>query len=335
MQESKPRTFIISRTDAIGDVVLTLPLAGMLKERFPNCRALFIGRAYTKEVILASIHVDEFLDRDQVIANPELLSNTGAEAIIHVFPDKQIAKAAWKARIPKRIGTMSRLPHWLYCNRLVSLSRKNSNLHEAQLNSILLKPLGFKVPLALNEISRYYGFSRIAALPAALPVYFDKKKFNLVIHPKSKGSAREWPLAHYANLCKLLPSEKFNILITGTPAEGELIHAGMPEIFSLPNVHDLSGKMNLRELISLIAAADGLLACSTGPLHIAAAAGKKALGLYPPMRPIHPGRWAPLGPGASVLVRDAECSNCRDSGACTCLASISPQQVEAEILKWL
>lgn len=61
--------------------------------------------------------------------------------------------------------------------------------------------------------------------------------------------------------------------------------------------------MNLKQFISFIAAADGLIAASTGPLHIAAALGKVALGIYPPIKPMHPpGRWAPLGKNASYLV---------------------------------
>ena len=32
-----PLTFIINRTDAIGDLVLTLPVAQRFKEKFPNC----------------------------------------------------------------------------------------------------------------------------------------------------------------------------------------------------------------------------------------------------------------------------------------------------------
>jgi heptosyltransferase-3 len=57
----------------------------------------------------------------------------------------------------------------------------------------------------------------------------------------------------------------------------------------------------LDELIAFIFNADGLLASGTGPLHLAAASGIHALGLFPPSRPIHPGRWAPLGKKAEYL----------------------------------
>jgi heptosyltransferase III len=37
-------------------------------------------------------------------------------------------------------------------------------------------------------------------------------------------------------------------------------------------------------------------------LHIAAALGIRSIGLYTPQRPMHPGRWAPLGRDTRVLV---------------------------------
>ena len=90
-------------------------------------------------------------------------------------------------------------------------------------------------------------------------------------------------------------------------------------------VTDITGKMNLYEFISFIAKADGLIANSTGPLHIAAALGKDALGIYPPMRPIHPGRWAPLGPKAKVFVLAKFCKDCKkDPGSCHCIMEVSP-----------
>jgi heptosyltransferase-3 len=92
--------------------------------------------------------------------------------------------------------------------------------------------------------------------------------------------------------------------------------------------------MDLGEFISFIAACNGLVASGTGPLHIAAALGKYAYGIFPPIRPIHPGRWAPLGKGARVFVENKICSDCRkDPGNCVCIAAITPVQILAELEK--
>ena len=54
-----PKKIVISRTDSIGDVVLTLPLAGILRERFPTAKIIFLGNTYTKPIIQCCEDVDE------------------------------------------------------------------------------------------------------------------------------------------------------------------------------------------------------------------------------------------------------------------------------------
>jgi heptosyltransferase III len=330
------KSIIISRTDNLGDVVLTLPMAGVLKSVLPDVKIYFIGKAYTRPVIVSSRYVDEFIDREHILKNPEYIQQIQADAIIHVFPDKKIAKLAKEANIPIRIATSHRWFHWLFCNKLVNLSRKNSNFHEAQLNLQLLKPLGIERTLTLAEIAQRYGMSAARfTLPAAIAALIQPDKFNLILHPKSKGSAREWPLSHYLELIKQLPADQFQIFITGTEAEGQLIWEKLPALFNFEHVHNLTGKLSLEQLIGFIDNIDGLLACSTGPLHIAAALDKYALGIYPPMRPIHPGRWAPLGEKAEVLCLDKICNDCRKTQNCTCIQSITVAQAKDKIAAWL
>ena len=329
---SPPRSIIISRTDNLGDVMLTLPMAGLLKERFPGIRVYFLGKSYTRPLIEASRHVDGFLDREAVLARPDALRETGAGAIVHVFPDKAVARAAKRAGIPIRIGTSHRLFHLFACNRLVNLGRKNSDLHESQLNIRLLQPLGVTDVPDLSRIGGWYGMRTDLALPAGLQTHFADGRFRLVLHPKSKGSAREWPPARFLALARSLDPARYCLLVTGTAAEGEQTRLQQPELFGLPHVVDLTGKVSLTELVAVISHADGLVACSTGPLHIAAAMVKRAVGIYPPIRPMHPGRWGPVGPQASYLVLSKDCSDCRRSGDCACIRAIGVAEVRERIV---
>ena len=318
---------IISRTDAIGDVVLTLPVAGVLRKLYPDCRICFLGRSYTREVVQACIHVDEFLNWDEWKDLPEqhaigAIKAVDADTIIHVFPNRQIARLAKRAGISQRIGTTNRIYHWWTCSRLVKLSRKNSPYHEAQLNLKLLVPLGAEDLYTLDEIGGYYGLTRLPPLPADVAARIDPHRFNLVMHPKSRGSAREWGLDNFDRLIRLLPKNRFNIFITGTKAEGELLQ---PLLKEHPELVDLTGRLSLGELMAFLSRADALIAASTGPLHLAAALGIHALGIYPPIRPMHPGRWAPIGPHAAVFVKNEDCEACRKTADCTCMRGIGPQ----------
>lgn len=157
------KRIIISRTDNIGDVVLTLPMAGVIKELYPQSQIIFLGKKYTQAVIALSKYVDEFadwsefekLDEEERVKKFKALN---ADCIIHVFPNIDIASLAKKAGIETRIGTSRKFYHLLNCNQLINLRRKNTDLHEAQLNLRLLQFLGAKKNFDLNEIKKYYGF---------------------------------------------------------------------------------------------------------------------------------------------------------------------------------
>ncbi len=330
------KRIIVSRTDSIGDVVLTLPVLGWLKSSFPSSNILFLGKSYTKPVVSLSENVTEFIDWDKIRKLPskeqvKAFSALNADLIIHVFPVSEIAILAKKAGIPERLGTTNRPYHWTTCNRLVNLSRKNSSLHEAQLNLKLIKKLCQKREIpSLEAIPDLYGLKKPEPPHKNLAALFDSERLNVIIHPKSKGSAREWGTDNFRALINSLEEEKFNVFITGTESDGGILEKEGFFDFSR-QVHNLLGKLSLEDLISFISTSDALVAGSTGPLHIAAAYGILAIGLYPPIKPMHPGRWAPVGKNARYLVKDKKCNDCRNSTICECLQSILPKQVRMKL----
>lgn len=331
---NKPK-IIISRTDNIGDVILTLPLAHFIKKKYPEAEILFLGRKYIQPLIDCCENITRFMDWDALSAMPEkeavnFIKQLEAEVIIHVFPRPEIARIAYKAGIKYRIGTSHRLYHWFYCNKRVDFTRKNSSLHEAQLNFKLVKPIGIGNIPALDELGKSYGLTKLPALDEEWKKLLKPGKYNLIIHPLSRGSARNWDWGNYNKLIEILPADKYQLFVTGTEAEAVLIKENI--IRSHPEATDLAGKLNFTQLIAFIANADGLVAASTGPLHIAAALGKKAIGLYPSIRPMHPGRWAPLGPKAHYLALDKDCIDCKNGGKCTCINSITAEQVKAVVV---
>jgi heptosyltransferase-3 len=324
------KRIILSRVDSLGDVVLTLPMAGVLKEILPDCRVIFLGNNYTAPLIGASKHVDQFVSWDSIkhlapAEGVEALRLLKADVLIHVFPRSEIARLAFKAKIPIRLGTHRRLYHWFYCNQKVKLARRASDIHESQLNLKLLAPLGAKEAYDLSEIPHYYGLENVKPLTGVAKELLSKRRFNLILHPKSKGSAREWGVENFSRLVRLLPREQYKVFITGTREDGRLLNDFLVD--HRQDVVDMTGKLDLEGLMSFISCADGIVAASTGPLHIAAALGKYAIGLYAPMRPIHPGRWAPVGTNADFLVKNIICDACKKELECRCIKSIDPEEV--------
>ena len=256
---------------------------------------------------------------DEVGAVTGHLRALAPDAIIHALPHKTVVKAAHKARIPVRIGTGRRLYTLGRMTHPSFQTRKKSDLHEAQLGLKLLEKLGVNGSATLEQLAAWTGFTRVPACPQWALDLLEPGKAHYILHPGSRGSAVDWAPEHWAQLAEAVAGEDVQLFASGTAAEGEGFRATLetyPE-----SLHDLSGKFSLDEFIGFIAACDGLVACSTGPLHIAAALGKKAIGLYPTVRPMHAGRWGPLGTLAIVL----------ESRSPGLILDISPAEVAAAL----
>ena len=323
---------ILSRTDSIGDIVMAMPVAAALKKQFPGIIVAILGRPYTRQIALACEYVDEFITVDEFLQNEILIHGKMPSAIVHLTTEAPLAKRAMQLKIPIRIGTSRRLFHLWTCNRFVWLNRKNSGLHETQLNLKLLKPLGMKSNYTLQEIGISYGLNRLENLHEEFQKLLHKEKYNLIIHAKSRGSSREWPLDHFISLINLLDDDDYHILLSGVAEELPFIEQLLSKINKQVTV--IAGVLPLTQFLPFVQQADAVLANSTGPVHIAAALGKDVLGIYPPLKSKEPRRWGPVGPKAQIFVLDKNCMDCKDTpDNCHCIRSIQPFTIKASLDK--
>lgn len=330
------QTIVISRTDSIGDVMLTLPICSWLKEHFPTAKIIFLGKSYTEPIVSCYQDVDEFANWDEIKDLPsgqkiEQFRSFDADTFIHVFPNREIASLAKKAKVKNRIGTSHRSFHLLTCNYRLSFTRKRSSKHEAQLNHHLLEPFGLeKLPELSDVIEKTNRFvAPQVDLPKFLSDSLSNAKKTCILHPKSQGSAKEWPMEKYVELTNQLIEKDYTVYFTGTEKEGEQFRSELPKS---KNCIDTTGKLTLSELIAFISRVDNLVACSTGPLHIAGFLGVNTIGLFSPRKPIHPGRWQALGKHINILVFDEDCKTCADKKSCDCIENIEVERVVERIV---
>ena len=327
-----PQSILISRIDSIGDVVLALPVAGELKRNFPEIKIALIGAAYTKPIVDACEHIDSFIDVSDFVTKEVLVDGKIPGAIIHLITNPDMSKRAAALGIPERIGTMSRLYHWKYCNRLVWLSRTFEGFHEITGNLKLLKPFGINRRYSFDEMAGLYGLTKYKKLAPELESMIDRSKFNIILHPKSKGNAREWPLQRFIELINLLDPAVFNVFISGVESEKQYVQQIVHSVNR--SVHDMAGKISLEQFIPFIAASDGVVSNSTGPVHIAAALGKNALGIYPSLKGKDPARWGPIGIKAQSFALKKNCKECKDTkDRCACINAIMPFEIKAALDK--
>jgi lipopolysaccharide heptosyltransferase II len=111
--------------------------------------------------------------------------------------------------------------------------------------------------------------------------------------PGAVGPSKRWP--YYAELARHLVRTGNCVWVIGGPQEKELaaqiVRAGQAHI------RDLTGD-DLRNAILALAAANAAVSNDSGLLHVAAALGTPAIGIFGPTSPWH---WAPLNPISAVI----------------------------------
>jgi len=329
---------LVYRTDNIGDVILTLPMIAKLKQIFPKTKISVLCRTYAAPVVRYCTDVDEVIELESITGSvKDFLKQSDIDTVIVAQPDRALTKSSFSARIKHRIGNARQKLYLLfYCNRRVRFSKGLSDDHEAQINFNFLRPYGITAIPDRSEIPSLYHFN--IPVDSDINQQFSSYAFNLVCHTKSNGHGREWPIGHYQQLAQLLIAQPgTHMWLTGSAKEGKWLEENAQELLSLPNVTNVCGTQSLAQLTAFIHQADGLIASGTGPLHVSAAIGQRTLGLFPPTRPMHPGRWAALGTRAENLWIEDGCPGCRkiETPSCACMQRITPEAVHKTVSAWI
>lgn len=298
---------LVCRTDALGDVAVTLPMVGWLSERF---EVDVLVRAYAEPVARASRRVSHVLVWD----GSDALDFSAYDAAILAFPDVEVAKALNRAGVPLRVGTQRRWPFVRYVNLRNATSRKVSGRHEAwhgmDLAATLHPVPGWLEPglVPSEDATQWAKWGELKAaswaetandIPAAT-TWMQPGMRHVILHAGSNQSANNWPLERYEHLMERALESGCRVIWTGTAGEA----AAWPQLKAWgqrTHVVDATGALTLGQLMALIQACDGLVASSTGPLHLAAGLGTPCVGLYGHRPPVWPERWAPIGQHAAWI----------------------------------
>ncbi len=330
----KPKKFLIVRTDRIGDLVLTLPLADVIKKYFPNSYVAMLVRNYTSELSINYKSIDETLIYDSNSKQTsffqllKLLKSYKFDVAISAFPRFRVSLLLYFAKIPIRIGSAYRFYSFLF-NKRVKEHRKYAKKHELEYNLNLLKPLGIELYQIKSPWLIPNPDHLISVSEKLNKLGINKEDKIVIVHPGTGGSTRTWSIYNFALLCKKLSQvDKVKIILTGSQREKEQISKLQSEIgtFRIQMMCDLT----LMEYVALTKLADVFVGNSTGPLHISAATGTAVVGLYPQIPVLSAKRWGPYTEKCKILTpinKPLNCKKCKNSEECECMNSITVDEV--------
>jgi heptosyltransferase-3 len=334
----EPKNILIVRTDRIGDVVLSLPLPGLIKKKYPSCKVAFLTKEYTKSLVEEHPQIDStiqlFENYKKIFfwRNVKEIKKHNFDSCVVVYPTFKIALIIFLSGIKHRVGTGYRWYSFLFNHKFYE-HRKFAQYHELEHNVHLLKFFNIEEIPDRKNINFKLQVNKLSE--EKVEQVLSQFQFNnnlpiIIFHPGSGGSAVDLPVSKMKELIDLtVKNLQVKIIITGTPEEKKICE----ELSADNNVLNLAGLFNLGELVALINKADLMVANSTGPIHIAAALKKHIIGFYPKIKVCSPERWGPYSEKSFIFQPEINCNNCtrEQCERLDCMNSININEVFKKI----
>lgn len=322
---------LINRTDAIGDVILTMPVIYAIKEKFPEAKIYFLVSPRTADLFKHNTFVDSVF-----VYNPNTSLFLKCRFLFDLFKKNKFSHYlffggkhlpglfALICKVPWRGGLLSKWKSFLVLNFGVRQKRSDVLMHESDYNLGLLKPLGIDL---LQDVDNFYKCTRIKYFPKLFVdeaevqqdfLAFLKNTFLTIndvqklkntkfifLHPGMTGHTLGISMKKYAELAEYIVRFEFvQLIVSYTPSDKKYIDQFIYEckkLFSEKNVSEKFEKIiffngaenGLNFFKNILSKASLFIGPSTGTTHMAHVLNIPVIAFYSPIKVQSVKRWGP------------------------------------------
>jgi len=312
---------VILQPGAIGDCILTLPLAEFMKETVCRGGVDVIGHTEYIGILPGRSCVDAVRSMDsmelhRLFAGQREFEIADGDPLMFAF-----AEYAW-------IATFLGEPNGDFEQNLIFTAHCS---HSAEVMTLEMKPeQGLR-----NHITEFYreqfieqsGLSPAEHNPSTLlgavetavgmplirptPADMNKGKEILaehgvmptlkpvIIHPGSGGAQKCWHLDNFLSVAQMLASEGIEVIFLLGPAEMERFDSQAKA--KIGTAAKLLTNLSLADVLAVLSCAGGYVGNDSGITHLSAALGVRTVAVF---GPTDPAVYGPIGPAATILRSD-------------------------------
>ena len=274
---------LISRMSALGDTILTLPVACALRRHFPDAFLGWVVERRAASVLDGHDCIDEVIILDRgwftsargLAAARQQLRKLQFDVAIDCQGLTKSALAGWLSGAGLRIGARGQhgceLSPWLN-NHLIQPSAS----HVVDRSLELLGPLGIARPAVewryvIDDSNRHFAHQATQSLGL--------RDSFAIINPGATWDSKRWEMKRFAAVARYLGQRHRlpSLVVWGNEEEQrlakEIVAAGGGDAVLAP-------ASDLGQLAALIEAGRLFISSDTGPMHLAVAVGTPTIGLH-------------------------------------------------------
>jgi ADP-heptose:LPS heptosyltransferase len=304
---------VILQPGAIGDCILTLPLAEFMKETVCRGGVDVIGHTEYIGILPGRSCVDAVRSMDsmelhRLFAGKREFEIADGDPLMFAF-----AEYAWIATFlgepnsdfeqnliftahcshSAEVMTLEMKPEQGLRNHITEFYREQfieqSGLSPAEHKSAVGMPLMRATPADMNkgkEILAEHG-----VMPTLKPV---------IIHPGSGGKEKCWHLDNFISIAETLTREGIEVVFLLGPAEMERFDSQAKA--KIGTAAKLLTNLSLADVLAVLSCAGGYMGNDSGITHLSAALGIRTVAVF---GPTDPAVYGPVGPAVTILTGDS------------------------------
>lgn len=323
------------RLRLLGDIIFTIPAVQLFKERFPGTRLHYVVEDRFRDVAELIPGVDHVIAVPRrrgiadILAFRKQVRSLGIGTIVDFHSGPASALLTRVSGVPLRIGYRTPNRNWAY-NRLVERFDHSRPAHSVHNQARLLEALGVDArslpQYPLIDPRAFPVSPRLAPLLQLQP--------RVVLHLGAGNRFRDWGEDHFSALVQRLGAHKIHVVLFGnTPEEA----ARGAKLSGHPYVHDASGRLSTKEILSLVTGASAYIGADSGPLHLASLTATPLVALYGPNLAEVSGPWR--REGVVIVQMEMACRPCSQRsckyGTIPCMRNISTDRVYEAVSQFI
>jgi len=300
---------VILQPGAIGDCILTLPLAEFMKDSLRLGGIDILGHTEYIGILPGRTCVDgvrsiDSMDLHRLFLETSVFDLADGDPLINAFADY-----AWivtflgepNSNFEQNLIFTANCSH---SSEVITLSMKPPEDYSAHLTDFYTRQFVDQSGLSLKHREVQRGARLIKATEADVnkgrellkEIYVESCEKLVVIQPGSGGLHKCWHLDNFLAVAKELRSKGVEVVFVLGPAEQDRFsNATLKDINSVARcLMDLS----LTQVVWLLSCSDGFIGNDSGITHLAAGMGVRTLAVF---GPTNPAVYKPIGPAVRVL----------------------------------
>jgi heptosyltransferase-3 len=300
---------VILQPGAIGDCILTLPLAKFLKDSLQLGGVDILGHTEYIGILPGRTCIDgirsiDSTDLHRLFVEPKAFDLADRDPLINTFEDY-----IWIVTfLGETNGNFEQnLIFTANCSHsaeVITLSMKPPKGFSQHLTEFYTQQFINQSGLSLDNWTVQSGDTLIRATDADRDrgkelleeIGFDFSKKLIVIQPGSGGINKCWHLDNFLAVAEKASSEGLEVVFLLGPAERHIFTK--TKIKDINSVAKCLTDLSLTEVIGLLSCADGFIGNDSGITHLVAGLGIRTLAVF---GPTNPAVYRPIGPAVTVF----------------------------------